>query len=336
MSECRDLKGSAVRSIVLGFRLVGATVRDREAIAEEVLNSEKVQKAIHEAFRKQAGLLIKASLSGQSLDAKAAKGLVEPIGKAAQPQVVNEVKKQKAYQDAALSLKTLKCSFDRTPVGVFIDKNTTWLIIAGVVLGAGSAAAMYLTRSGDVPAKGLAEITNLAAKKIEVGAITFGVKGVEFVPSEQAVKGNVSVGMGSLETVKARFELSAAVKGGALEAFSLSEAVIVPLSDDTRLTAKAGVGLREQKPTYDMALAVRHARNGFTLDVTAYTKGAGSALTVGGKATAGYRVDSTRVLGPGSRTTIGATAGVEATRANANAPFQTTGMVNVGLTATFW
>lgn len=63
MGECRDLKGSAVRSVVLGIRLTNATVLNRDKIAEEVLKSEKVKKAIHEAFRKQAGALTKASLT---------------------------------------------------------------------------------------------------------------------------------------------------------------------------------------------------------------------------------------------------------------------------------
>lgn len=336
MGECRDLKGSAVRSVVLGIRLANATLHNREKIAEETLKSEKVQKAIHEAFRKQAGSLVKASLSGQTLDGAAARSFIGPIGEAARPKALKEVQQQKAYRDAATGLRTLKCSFDSTPVGVFVDKNKTWLIIAGVVVGAGSAVAMYRTRSGDVPAKAMAAITELAAKKIEVGNVTFDVKGLEFVPSKEDAKGTVGVTMGPLEAVHTRFELSAAVKGGKLEELSVSDSLVVPLTDHTKLTAKASVGLRDNSPTYDMALVVKRKHNGFTLDVTAYAAGVGPELTVGAKASAGYQLDTARILGTGSRTTLGATGSLQAKRANGSAPFGSSAAVNVGLTATFW
>jgi hypothetical protein len=336
MGECRDLKGSVVRSVVLGIRLVGATVRNRDQIAKEALENKKVQKAIHDAFRKQAGAMINASLTGETLDGKAAKTFVESIAKAAHPHAAGAVKKQKEYAEASQGLKDLKCAFDETPVGIFVNKNKTWLIIAGVVVAAGGAVAMYLTKSGDVPAKGLTFITEQAAKKIEVGAVTFGVKDLDFVPTKQNVKGTVEVSMGSLETAKVNFDLRSAVKGGTLEELSLSETVVVPLSKQTKLTGKAGIGMKERKPTYDLALAVKHSDKGFTLDVAGYLKGVGTEQTFGAKATAGYRIDTSRLLGPKSRTTIGATGNIEATRASGRDRFQMGGGVNVGLTATFW
>jgi hypothetical protein len=336
MGQCSDLKGSAVRSVVLGIRLVGATAKNRDDIAEETLKSEKVQKAIHEAFRKQAGNLVKASLTGQALDSAVTLGLMGPIGKAAQPEAMKEVKKQKEYREAAVGLKNLKCAFDKTPVGVFVDENKTWLIIAGVVVGVGSAAAMYMSKSGDLPAKGLTAITGLAAKKFEVGNVTFGAKDLEFEPSKQNVKGTLGVTMGKLSPVKTEFKMGAAVKGGTLEEISFSDTVIVPLTDHTKLTATAGVGMKTNLPTYNMALAMKHGKEGLTLDVTAYVKGIGPETILGVKSNAGYRVDTSGLLGKGSYTTIGASGGLEAKQATPAAPFETSGTLNIGLTATFF
>ena len=210
MGKCRDLKGSAVRSVVLGIRLANASVRNRDSIAKDVLETKKVKDAIHKAFREQAGTLIKTSLSGETLDGAAARALLGPIAKAANPEAMKRVKMQKEYKEAAAGLRELKCSFDATPVGVFVNENKTWLIIAGVVVGAGSAAAMYWARSGDVPAKAMAMITELAAKEIEIGNVTFDVTGVNFVPSKGDVAGTVGATMGPLKAVHTRFQLSSA------------------------------------------------------------------------------------------------------------------------------
>jgi len=338
MGECRNLRGSTTRSVVLGIRLAGATVLNRDEIAEKALNDEKVQKALHEAFRDQARAMTEASLSGKALDGPAAKAFMKPMQKAAVPAILNQVKKQKEYTEAARGLNELKCEFNATPVGVFVDENKTWLIISGVVLSAGGIVAMYHAKSGDVPAKGLAMVTNLAANKIEIGDVTFGVAGVEFKPSTQSFQGTASVAIGDLKVakVKSKFELKAVVKAGNLQELVATDTVIVPLADNTGLNAKASVGVKENQPTYEMALTVKHnPASGLTLDVTAFMKGLGPAQTIGGKATAGYQLNTSRVLGPQSRTTLGATGSVQATRPGVMSQFQPEGALTIGLTATF-
>jgi hypothetical protein len=338
MGVCRDLKGSAVRSVVLGIRLTAATIANRDEIANKVLADPEVRKALHDAFRKEAGLLTENSLAGKALDGAAAKRFLLPIRGAAGPAAVTEVKKQPEFHEARQGLQKLKCAFDATPVGIFVNDNKTWLIIVGIVMGAGGAAAMYRARSGDVPAKGMTMLTNMLAEKIEVGEVTFSLKGVEFKPSARDVKGKIGVEMGDLKSVKLKqnLEIAAVVKAGSLQELMLSDTLVVPLADATKLSAKAAVGMKDSQPAYEMALTVKQAPNkGLVLDVTAYYKGLGPSQTLGAAASAGYRINTSRILGPQSHTTLGATGKVEATRPGAALPFETSGSMTVGLTATF-
>jgi hypothetical protein len=178
----------------------------------------------------------------------------------------------------------------------------------------------------------------MAAKSIEIGQVKLGISGLEFQPSTQSVKGTAGLEMGNLKLhgVKTRFELKSAVKAGKLQSLSASETVVVPLAPSTQLKARAGVGVTDMKPMYDMALTVKHSPgNGLTLDVTAYAKGAGPAQTWGAQATAAYQMNGNRLFGPHSTTRIGATGKVESSRPGSNTPFQTESSVLLGLTATF-
>jgi hypothetical protein len=338
MGECRDLKGSAVHSVVLAIRLVGATASNREQLVAGILADSKVTKALHEAFLQQANHLTQARLTGKTPDASVAKALLQPLANAAGPAALREVRNQPEYQEAERGLRDLKCAFDATPVGVFIDENQTVLIIAGVVLGAAGAVTMYHARAGDVPARALTEITNRAASSIDIGQVKLGISGVEFKPSTQSVKGTARLELGSLKLhgVKTAFELKSAVEAGKLQALSVSDTVVVPLAPSTQLKARAGVGVMDMRPTYDLALTVKHSpTSGLTLDVTAYAKGLGQAQTLGGKATAGYQMTGNSLFGPRSTTHIGATGKVEATRPGGNTPFRTESSLFLGLTATF-
>lgn len=336
MGRCSDLKGSAVKSVVLGIRLANAAYRNHESIAREVLESPKVREAIHEAFREQAGSLIEASLAGEALSGAAAQAFIAPIAESAHPKAVQQVKNLKEYKEAKAGLKRLKCSYDAAPIGVFVDNNKTWLIIAGALVGVGSVAAMYKTRAGDVPAKAMAMIAGVAASDIEVGNVTFDVTGVNFKPSTREAGGSLGVTMGPVKAIHSKFEMSAGFKGKKLQEFKLSDSLVMPLGDHTTLTGKASAGLKDDTPAFDMALVAKYKRDRFTLEVTAYGSLEGSKQTGGLKATAAYKVKSAeRILGPRSQATLGATGKIEAMRENGRKPFGAAATLNVGLTATF-
>ncbi len=333
-NTCKDVPGSAVQSVMLLIRLGEATVANREELARQVLSSEKVRKAIHEAFRDQAGKMASASLTGTSMGADTATALLKPIGKAAAPAAEKAVKSQEEYKKLERGLKELKCAWDASPVGVFVDKNQTWLIIVGALAAVGGAAVMYKTKTGDLPAKGMALLTEKIVKR-EIGSVTLDAKGMTFVPSKREIGGTLGIEIKSAEAVKTRFEVKSVVEGKTLKELTFTESFVVPVDEHTKFKASAGVGTKDDKALYNVALGVTHSRNGLDLSVAAYMKGLGNEQTYGSKAGVGYGTGTDRIFGKGSRLSVGASAGVEATRA-AGGNVQTAAVVSGNVTLTFF
>lgn len=330
MGKCRDLNGSVVKTVVLGISLGESTLENREQLAAEALKNAKVQKAILAALRNEAETLISANLSGKPLNGAAARSFLGPIAKAAQPALIEQIKKQKEYAEASAGLKKLKCAFDEAPIGAFIDDNKTLLVIVGVLVGASGAVVLYHFRAGDIPAKGLSALTNLAAKKIAIGDVSFGVKGLDFEPSKRNISGAATFSAGKAKSIKTTFTVKTAIKAGNLNALSVSDNVVVSLSDSTKLSAKAALGLEDSKPTYDMVLKISYKHDAFKLDLSAYTRGIGIEQTIGTRAKAGVDFDSSRVLGWGSRTSVEATATMATTPSGSGS-----GSIQIGLSGTF-
>jgi len=81
------------------------------------------------------------------------KKLGRSVGKSFADTASSHLKKQilhgDEYRKVKHSVKQLQCSFNNSPVGVFIDKNKGWLIIIASGLAVGAATAMYVFREGD-------------------------------------------------------------------------------------------------------------------------------------------------------------------------------------------
>jgi hypothetical protein len=325
-----------VRSVALVIRLGEASVVNREKLVSQILNDEKVRKALHEGFREQALKILSDEVKGVPAASASdqAGTLMTKVAKAASPAAETAVKAQQEWKDAERGLRELKCAFDKTPIGVFVDRNKGWLIFAGVVMGVGTAAVMYKTRTGDIPAAGLAKIGELTTKKIEIGSVSFDTKGLTFVPSKREIASTVGINLGDLDSVKDRFEISAAVDGGTLKELSMSNEVTVPLARDLKLSGKAGVGMKDGGPRYNLNLGMKYKHEGVSLEINAYVKG-GSGETYGAEAKAGYYTPLDKTLGKGSYATVGAVGKVESTRAAGASSFQTEGTVTMGVGVTF-
>ncbi|MEM6483568.1 MAG: hypothetical protein AAF662_01095 [Pseudomonadota bacterium] len=339
MSSCKDLKGSAARSVVLGIRLVGATAANREAIAEQVLGSSAVQEALKTTFFSHAAQLTDAKLRGVALDGAAAKSFLKPLQKSASPKALSALKAQQEFKAARSGLAQLKCSFQKTPVGVFVDDNKTWLIIIGAVVGAAGTVAMYRMKSGDVPAYGLATLLNNTADKIELGSATLGVKDIEFKPSDRSAKGKLTLDLSKLHSVKIKqkLEMAATVKAGSLKELTVSESVVVPLAPSLQLAGKSTVGLRENTLAFDTALVVTKSMDGgMKISVSAYNKGQlGQAHTYGVKAELAAPVNTAPVFGHGARGRVGASAQIENRRQPDSAGRSTQGSLFLGFMTSF-
>ena len=213
--RCSKFGPAAHKTVALAIDLVGWSATNSHRIVERVLENEKVQKKLAEELKKAGEALMKEQASGKKLSVG---GTLGKIGGAAggvlQKPVTNQVKQSLEYKRLDTSLSQMKCAFDSTPVGAFVNENKTLLIIVGSVAAIGGGVAMYHTKAGDTPAKALKLLPTLLPT-FSIGAVDLSVKNLEFKPSERKV-GADATAKGKWQGVQANLQVGATFANDAL------------------------------------------------------------------------------------------------------------------------
>jgi hypothetical protein len=200
-----DLGEALSQVVIVAFDLAGAQAKNLPDLLNNSLQSEPVQKAIREGLQSFA---MKKVASGSSAvsdqEAKELLGLLEKVGGKAGDQIAEEIKKSPEYKRLESKLKALEKTLATSPMGVWIDRQKGLLIVMGIGVAFGSAAALYLTKTGgpviDLP-MGLLKEKPLQIFK--VGGFTLKGQLLEFKPDKQIL------GAGLLATQKwEKIELS--------------------------------------------------------------------------------------------------------------------------------
>jgi hypothetical protein len=223
--QCPSFDAAASRTVALGIDLLESTVGNSPQLLKSVVEDPKVKEAIAKALMQEGQKLMDEQRQGKSESVGSTMSRLGTAaitgGKApAASKAANELKKTPEYRRLETGLKELKCSFDQTPVGVFVDENKTLLVVVAAVAAIGGGVAMYYTKAGDVPAKGYeAVFANLSP--IKIGAVSLQAKKLEFKPSERKVDTALAM-TGNWTNVKADLELrfgsknDRIMKGGAV------------------------------------------------------------------------------------------------------------------------
>jgi len=189
---CGSLPGSAVRTIVLAFDLVGYEAKKAPAQILRVLETKQVQEAVRDAMNEDAKAFLEQQRKGLPISAgQAASQLGASVGKALLTTGGNElkyaIKRTSAYLDLERGVRDLQCSYEKSVIGVWVDEHKTQLIIiaSGVVLGA--MTAMYLTNTGDTPADWATQLAKDKIKTTILGKLEVGVSQIKFVPSKREI-----------------------------------------------------------------------------------------------------------------------------------------------------
>ncbi|HVA48802.1 MAG TPA: hypothetical protein VNH11_20720 [Pirellulales bacterium] len=187
-NTCTDLPGSAVETVALAFDLVDYEAKNGPAQIVKVLQSDDVQKAIKDALDKQGKAFLQEQQQGKLPSANdAANQLGSALGKAAtdagSKQLVSQVKNTGQYQRVQNSLNDLKCAYEKSVVGVWIDEHKALLIVVASGLAVGGATVMYLTKTGDTPADWATSLAKDALPTISLGQLKLGSANPVFKPS---------------------------------------------------------------------------------------------------------------------------------------------------------
>lgn len=265
--QCTSLGKATSRTVALAFDLTGTTIVDSPSMLKKILEDKTFQTAVADALKKTGQEIMKEQAKGKPVAATdALKKFGSAAGKAAASKgsglAAKQVKASPEFKRLEASLKELGCAFDKTPVGAFVNKNKTLLIIVGAVGALGGAVGLYYTKSGDFVGENAAKLlSGMEIKKI--GAVTLKANKVEFKPSERKVAVELGAA-GKWDTVKASFALGAAFKKDQLSGVNGKGNVVVDVAPRWSISADAaGAWARGEagKPdavSVNTAIGVKH------------------------------------------------------------------------------
>jgi len=214
-SRCSNFGPTAHKTVVLAIDLVGWSAANSHRLVERVLEDKKVQGKLAAELKKVGEELMKEQTAGKPLSVGSTIVKIgATAGGALKKPMTDQVKQSIEYKKLDSSLTRMKCAFDNTPVGAFVNENKTLLIVIGSVAAIGGGVAMYYSKAGDTPAKGL-KILPMLLPTFSIGAIDLSVKNLEFKPSERKIATDVTA-KGKWNGVQADFQLGATFANDAI------------------------------------------------------------------------------------------------------------------------
>ena len=193
-----DLGDALSQVVIVAFDFAGKETKNLPALLSNSLQSDAVQQAIREGMQSFA---LKKVASGTTAvtdaETKELLGLIEKVGGKVSDNISEQIKKTSEYKRLEDKLKALEKTLACSPMGVWVDKNKGLVVLVGIGVAFGSAAALFLTKTGgpvvDLP------ISLLKEKPLQIFKVgNFTMKGqlLEFKPDKQVV------GAGLLATQK--------------------------------------------------------------------------------------------------------------------------------------
>lgn len=195
--QCADVLDVIPETVVLAFDITGITdPKDAARIAR----SKEVSKAMEKALAEKGKELIKKHFDGKEVSEDDALDMLKGAGS----KLLDNRKKDLE--------KRLKCAYENSPLGVWIDKNN-WVLyvfvplLVGAVAGAGTY--MFVAKTGDTPAGWAASLaSNQKFEVTKLGKITLSTNKIELQPSRTVISGQFYASA-DFEKVKIKIEVGA-------------------------------------------------------------------------------------------------------------------------------
>lgn len=199
-SQCpqTDLGDALSQVVIVAFDVAGQQAANFPSLLNESLQSAAVQQAIREGLQTFALKKVASGTSAVSdAEAKELLTLLEKVGGKVGDAAADQVKKSSEYKRLEEKIKGLEKTLACSPMGVWVDNNKGLVLVVGIGVAFGSAAALYLTKTGgpvvDLPISLLKE---KPMQFFKVGGFTLKGQLLEFKPDKQIL------GAGLLATQK--------------------------------------------------------------------------------------------------------------------------------------
>lgn len=182
---------AAAQVVVLAFDLVDATLPMAPELLARALQSPVVQDAVKKTLLgyantkvKKGGSDVDSSEEGRRLLEAIGDGVVDAAGK----NVVAEIKKSRQYRALEASLVTFQKTAEKSSLGVWVDEHKGILYVVGVALVAGTAGALYYTKtSAAIVGKAIDLAKNREFQVLRIGTLTFGAALWDFRPDARVL-----------------------------------------------------------------------------------------------------------------------------------------------------
>jgi hypothetical protein len=188
-----DLGDALDQVVIVAFDLAGQSVRDLPSLLSTSLQSEPVQKAIREGL--QTFALKKVASGSTTISDSEAKELIalgEKVGGKLGDGVSDEIKKSSEYKRLESKVKSLENALKCSPMGVWVDQHQGLVFLVGLGVAFGSAAVLYLTKTGgpvvDLP---IGLLKEKPVQIFKVGKFTLKGQLLEFKPDKQLLGAGV-------------------------------------------------------------------------------------------------------------------------------------------------
>jgi hypothetical protein len=252
------LTEASQKTVALVVDLGEAALGSSEVVVKGILKDPKFQKAVAAALKAEGQAMMADQTKGRTTGiGEATRRLGGAAGKAAlakSPVAAQRVLQKSPgtkteYQRVERGLKELTCAYEKSPIGVFVSRNNTWLIIVGSVAALGGAAGMYVARAGDFPAKAFSLLENIPP--IKLGSVSLSANRVNFVPSERKVDLGIKASAEwkrpqQWQTIKANFQVQMDFKNDQIAGVAGKAELFLPLSPSFRATGALSGSMRKE------------------------------------------------------------------------------------------
>lgn len=314
MAQCTDLFDSTVRLALLAIDLPGAQLARSPALIAKALQSKAVQDAIRAALLEQAKQLLQEQRKGgadpSAQSARLLSSLQAGTGNAALKDLERQVKASSSYEKLLSAVDDLNCAYKESPVGVWVNENEGWLIVAAAGIAFGSAAAMYYTRQGDKPAEWFGDLLKTHFRVKNIGRLKeAGLNDFTFIPSRREfnLKGFARA---DFQSVQASLEVQMATTEGRMMSGGASGEVVVPINARQSVSARGGFRTTRTasggaQTDYDLGLgfSIREEKgkgSALELSLAAAMESRGGAVSMGGSAAFKYATPAGAITASGS------------------------------------
>jgi hypothetical protein len=182
--------------VVLAFDLLGQQIANLPNLLQKSLSEKPVQDAVQAALDTY---MLKRMTSGAGMDALSSKdaqdlldGIAGSAGGKLGDAALNQIKNSPQYKKLVKAFADFQTAAKTTPMGVWIDKNSGVVYVAGIALAIAGVAVLFATKTGGTVNNAIVgQIKGKPIQVFKVGKFTLQGQLLAFQPDKQTLGAGV-------------------------------------------------------------------------------------------------------------------------------------------------